>query len=112
MYERRSSMESFDRRRAQSPSGSERRKLSFNPVGEWSPPAAQEVSVGAFEISKSRRIAQVGIAVVYCLLAAGIVFGYAALKPVLIQQGVYRDLCTKKEVDDRVWVRLLCITLL
>jgi MFS family permease len=104
MYERRSSMEAFDRWRAQSPSGSERRKLSFNPVGEWSPPAAQEVSVGAFEVSKSRRIAQVGIAVVYCLLAAGIVFGYAALKPVLIQQGVYRDLCTKKEVEDGVWV--------
>ena len=60
--------------------------------------------MGAFEVSKSRRIAQVGVAVVYCLLAAGIVFGYAALKPVLIQQGVYRDLCTKKEVEDGVWV--------
>lgn len=104
MYERRSSMESFDRWRAQSPTGSERRKLSFNPVSEWSPPVAQELSVGAFEVSKKRRIAQVGFAVVYCLLAAGVVFGYAAIKPVLIEQGVYRDRCSKQELEDGVWV--------
>ena len=99
-------MESFSRNapRPQSPTGSERRKLSFNPLGEWSPPTAQEVSVGAFEVSKRLRILQVGVAVVYCLLAAGIVFGYAALKPVLIQQGVYKDRCTKKELEDGVWV--------
>lgn len=29
----------------------------------------------------------------YCLFAAGIVFGYAALKPVLKKEGAYRDLC-------------------
>ena len=104
MYERRSSMESFDRWRTQSPTGSERRKLSFNPLGEWSPPAQQEVSVGAFEVSKKRRLLQVGVAVIYCLFAAGIVFGYAALKPVLIDQGVYRDRCTRKELEDGVWV--------
>jgi MFS family permease len=28
-----------------------------------------------------------------CSLASGIVFGFAALKPVLIEEGVYRDLC-------------------
>lgn len=38
-------------------------------------------------------------AVIYCLLAAGIVFGYAAIKPVLIQEGVYRNLCTKDELE-------------
>lgn len=95
-------MESFGHR-TESPSGSERRKLSFNPVSEWSPPT-QEVSVGAFEVSKRRRLVQVGIAVLYCLFAAGIVFGYAALKPVLIDQGVYREQCTDKELEDGVWV--------
>ena len=71
-------MESFDRNwRSQSPTGSERRKLSFNPVGTWVPPAAQEEPVGAFEVSAATRIVQVGIAVVYCLLAAGVVFGFA-----------------------------------
>ncbi len=42
---------------------------------------------------------QVVIAVIYCLFAAGIVFGYAALKPVLIQEEVYRDRCTQDELD-------------
>lgn len=36
---------------------------------------------------------QVGVTVVYCFFAAGIVFGYAALKPVLKSEGAYQDLC-------------------
>ena len=43
-------------------------------------------------------IAQVVVAVIYCLFAAGIVFGYAALKPVLIKEGVYRDECSEEEI--------------
>ena len=31
--------------------------------------------------------------VIYCLFAAGVVFGYAALKPVLKQEGAYQDVC-------------------
>lgn len=31
--------------------------------------------------------------VVYCLFAAGVVFGYAALKPVLKKEGAYQDIC-------------------
>jgi len=70
--------------RASSPTGSERRKLSFNPVGSWVPNVAHEEPVAAFEVSKIKRIAQVAVACVYCLFAAGVVFGYAAIKPVLI----------------------------
>ncbi|KAI4242743.1 MAG: hypothetical protein LQ352_007175 [Teloschistes flavicans] len=40
-------------------------------------------------------VVQVATAVVYCLFAAGIVFGYAALKPVLLDEGVYRHDCPK-----------------
>lgn len=36
---------------------------------------------------------QVLAAVVYCLFAAGVVFGYAALKPVLKKEGAYQDVC-------------------
>lgn len=106
LFERRSSMESFDRWREQSPTGSERRKLSFNPVGGWEAPTGEDlqISIGAFEVSKTKRIAQVAIAVLYCLLAAGPVFGFAALKPVLVQEGVYRETCTKHELRDGVWV--------
>ncbi|SMY18621.1 unnamed protein product [Zymoseptoria tritici ST99CH_1A5] len=105
MFERRSSMESFERWRSQSPTGSERRKLSFNPVGEWTPQPSEAIApVGAFEVSKGKRIAQVAVAVVYCLFAAGPVFGFAAFKPVLVQEGVYQDKCTAKEVEEGVWV--------
>lgn len=38
----------------------------------------------------------------YCLLSAGVIFGYAALKPILIKEGVYRDRCTADEVEDGV----------
>jgi MFS family permease len=42
---------------------------------------------------------QIVVAVIYCLFAAGIVFGYAAIKPVLIREQVYRSLCTPKEIE-------------
>lgn len=108
MYERRSSMESFDRRQDRRGSEQLQRKLSFNPVGgEWEGrPGEQQpqIPIGAFEVSKTKRILQVFIAVIYCLLAAGVVFGFAAIKPVLIDQGVYRDRCTREELRDGVWV--------
>lgn len=44
------------------------------------------------------------IAVIYCFLAAGIVFGFAALKPILIREKVYRNLCTRAELDEDVSV--------
>lgn len=47
-------------------------------------------------------LVQVIVAVIYCLFAAGIVFGYAAIKPVLIREKVYRNLCTKEELDKNV----------
>ncbi|PGH11167.1 hypothetical protein AJ79_05009 [Helicocarpus griseus UAMH5409] len=56
-------------------------------------------TLAAFEVSKWKRIAQVSVAVIYCILSAGVVFGYAALKPILIDEGVYRNLCTKEELD-------------
>jgi MFS family permease len=45
---------------------------------------------------------QVILAVIYCLFATGIVFGYAALKPVLIREHVYRNLCTADELKRKV----------
>ncbi|KAL2864952.1 putative MFS transporter Fmp42 [Aspergillus lucknowensis] len=55
-------------------------------------------TTGAFEIGSGRRILQVFVAVVYCFFAAGIVFGFAALKPVFIREGVYGDSCFGEEV--------------
>ena len=41
----------------------------------------------------SRHVVQIFCACLWCLLASGIIFGFAALKPVLIQEGVYSELC-------------------
>lgn len=98
------------------------RRMSFNPVSDWGPELHQKPSVVSTytkeEVSKGKRICkasdnvqdsstyshqdtvQVAVAVTYCLFAAGVVFGYAAIKPVLIEEGVYRNQCTKKELED------------
>ncbi|KAL7270000.1 hypothetical protein RUND412_007307 [Rhizina undulata] len=60
--------------------------------------------LGAFEVSRGKRLLQVALAVISCLLSAGVVFGYAALKPVLVREGVYREECTEEELREGVWV--------
>ncbi|RYO94996.1 hypothetical protein DL763_003892 [Monosporascus cannonballus] len=75
------------------------RKLTFNPLPEsWNPAIPENVDhpgqpVGAFEVTQWKRILQVSVTVFYCLFAAGVVFGYAALKPVLKNEGAYHDVC-------------------
>ncbi|KAH7377301.1 major facilitator superfamily domain-containing protein [Pyrenochaeta sp. MPI-SDFR-AT-0127] len=81
---------------------SRHRKLSFNPVGTWTEATGEEATIGAFEVPKWKRLLQVFFAVIYCLFAAGVVFGYAAIKPVLLEEGVYRDQCTKEELEQKV----------
>ncbi|KAF7592131.1 hypothetical protein BBP40_000679 [Aspergillus hancockii] len=53
-------------------------------------------TTGAFEVGRTKRILQVCVAIIYCFLAAGTVFGFAALKPVLIKEGVYHDMCSNE----------------
>ncbi|KAF2124556.1 MFS general substrate transporter [Dothidotthia symphoricarpi CBS 119687] len=89
--------------REASPSSRDR-KLSFNPVGTWTEATGELPTVGAFEVPKWKRLLQVFLAVIYCLFAAGVVFGYAAIKPVLLEEGVYRDRCTKDELEQGVSV--------
>ncbi|KAK9773660.1 putative Major facilitator superfamily (MFS) profile domain-containing protein [Seiridium cardinale] len=74
------------------------RKLTFNPLPEsWDPTPAkddpQATSVGAFEVPRWKRIVQLVVTVIYCLFSAGVVFGYAAIKPVLKTEGAYQDVC-------------------
>ncbi|KAK3337050.1 major facilitator superfamily domain-containing protein [Cercophora scortea] len=98
-----SSLETFahlvprdQRSRRSSDASSRARKISFNPLPvEWDPPTLDSVhAVGAFEVPKWKRILQVTITVIYCLFAAGVVFGYAAIKPVLKSEGAYLDVCS------------------
>ncbi|KAH8657459.1 major facilitator superfamily domain-containing protein [Tricladium varicosporioides] len=108
LLQRVTSFEHLSPERGRSPTGSQSprdRKLSFSPLpGSWAPVEVQQgdQAIGAFEVPKSKRILQVIAAVVYCLFSAGIVFGYAAIKPVLVDENVYRNLCTKKELEEGV----------
>ncbi|RFU25658.1 hypothetical protein B7463_g10686, partial [Scytalidium lignicola] len=104
LLERVTSFESFSPERGRSPADFARRKLSFNPLPGTALVVEPVESIGAFQVSKSRRIVQVALAVIYCLASAGIVFGYAALKPILVQEKVYRDFCTQDELDQNVRV--------
>lgn len=45
------------------------------------------------DVPQSRRITQVLCAIVWCLLSGGPIFGFAALKPILVTEHVYEKVC-------------------
>ncbi|KAK3394668.1 major facilitator superfamily domain-containing protein [Podospora didyma] len=99
-----SSLETFailhtdQRSRRSSDASARARKLSFNPLPQsWDPPALEQIhAVGAFEVPKWKRVLQVTVTVIYCLFSAGVVFGYAAIKPVLKHEGAYQHICREQ----------------
>ncbi|KAK4251892.1 protein FMP42 [Corynascus novoguineensis] len=107
-----SSIETFttvptaSRSRRTSDASTRARKLSFNPLPQrWDPPTTIDklAAVGAFKVPRWKRLFQVAVGVVSCFCAAGIVFGYAAIKPVLKAEGAYRRTCTaQNESPDAV----------
>ncbi|GAA99771.1 uncharacterized protein L969DRAFT_52196 [Mixia osmundae IAM 14324] len=60
----------------------------------------------ASEVPVAKRVAQVICSVFFCLTCAGLIFGFAALKPVLVDEGIYSELCTQDELQRDVWVCL------
>ncbi|RMZ78204.1 hypothetical protein DV738_g4047, partial [Chaetothyriales sp. CBS 135597] len=76
--------------------------LSYDPLPKPEPAANRPEAVGAYKVSTTKRIAQVVVGVIICLLASGIVFGFAALKQILIEEGVYQHLCTEHELKKNV----------
>ncbi|KAL2184205.1 MFS general substrate transporter [Thermothelomyces heterothallicus CBS 203.75] len=84
------------RSRRTSDASTRARKLTFNPLPQrWDPPTTldQLAAVGAFKVPKWKRLLQVTAGVASCFFGAGIVFGYAAIKPVLRAEGAYRRIC-------------------
>ncbi|ORX36384.1 major facilitator superfamily domain-containing protein [Kockovaella imperatae] len=49
------------------------------------------------EVSRTKRLAQAGSSVIFCFFLVGIVFGFAALKPILVDSGVYSEYCNGQE---------------
>ncbi|CAG8364682.1 unnamed protein product [Penicillium salamii] len=80
-----------------------RRKISYDvlqPPNEGIPVAELRPGSLAYDHSPSKRIIQVIVTVLACWSASGIVFGFAALKPVLVEEGVYRERCTPPEIEE------------
>lgn len=48
--------------------------------------------------SLAKRVLQICCSIAWCLVAAGPVFGFAALKPILISEGVYSERCNVESV--------------
>ncbi|GAP87296.2 putative major facilitator superfamily transporter [Rosellinia necatrix] len=89
------------------------RRLSFNPLPEsWDPVITRDVdrpaqTIGAFEVPQWKRILQIVCAVTYCLFAAGVVFGYAAIKPILKKTGAYQNICEGNDVCIEIRLNLM-----
>ncbi|KAI1504365.1 major facilitator superfamily domain-containing protein [Biscogniauxia marginata] len=88
-------------------------RLSFNPLPEsWDPTTVKSAHhpgqpVGAFEVPQWKRVLQIAVTVFYCFLSAGVVFGYAALKPVLKQEGAYQDICNGVDTCVEIHLNLM-----
>ncbi|KAH8202634.1 hypothetical protein TruAng_003235 [Truncatella angustata] len=88
------------------------RKLTFNPLPEsWAPALPKDdpqvASVGAFEVPRWKRIVQLAVTVTYCLFSAGVVFGYAAIKPVLKTEGAYQEVCRGDDTCIEIHLNLM-----
>ncbi|KAH6644614.1 major facilitator superfamily domain-containing protein [Boeremia exigua] len=83
-----------------------RRVISYDALHRPLEPAAGDTDGGVtqYTVSTFKRAAQVFAVVLACWFASGIVFGFAALKPILVKEGVFRDLCTQEELDEDVEV--------
>ncbi|KAL3474246.1 major facilitator superfamily domain-containing protein [Aspergillus californicus] len=92
-----------------------RRKISYD---LFPPPVSvieDKEATAAYKVPTSKRIgvlspaseekgvltcpAQVFVTILACWFGSGIIFGYAALKPILVAQGVYQDLCADEDLE-------------
>ncbi|KAI1354260.1 amino acid transporter [Xylaria sp. FL0043] len=90
------------------------RPLSYNPLAASDAIESPEQIVeplphiAAYKVSTARRMAQVVFGATMCCLASGIVFGFASLKPILVAEGVYGELCDAELSEGSPLVRVPC----
>ncbi|RWA15039.1 hypothetical protein EKO27_g124 [Xylaria grammica] len=90
------------------------RPLSYNPLVttdhlESLEPVVEPLPhIAAYKVSAGKRMAQVAFGAIMCCLASGIVFGFASLKPILIAEGVYSELCDTDPSDENRPDRIPC----
>ncbi|KAF2266432.1 MFS transporter-like protein Fmp42 [Lojkania enalia] len=76
-----------------------RRTISYDALKRPEEIPEENAGITPYKVSTTRRLAQVVTTVLACWFASGIVFGFAALKPILVREGVFRELCTKEELN-------------
>ncbi|KAF2827874.1 MFS general substrate transporter [Ophiobolus disseminans] len=83
------------------PSKTIKRVISYDAIKKPELPVAGEEYGGLtpYKVSTTKRVVQIVTIVLACWFASGIIFGFAALKPILIKEGVFRDRCTAEEID-------------
>ncbi|KAE8154650.1 putative MFS transporter [Aspergillus avenaceus] len=77
-----------------------RRNISYDVLPPPSVALEHKEATPAYKVSTSKRVAQVFVTLLACWFASGIVFGFAALKPVMINEGVYRNLCMDESLSE------------
>ncbi|KAF2194441.1 MFS transporter-like protein Fmp42 [Zopfia rhizophila CBS 207.26] len=85
-------------------SKSVKRVISYDAL---KPPEETQEEYGGvtpYNVSAAKRIAQIITTVLACWFASGIVFGFAALKPILVKEGVFRELCKPEEINMNIEV--------
>lgn len=96
--------------------------ISYDPIPSAGPRAKKVPTLAPYEVSAGKRIgerrwrwvvlnnwltswaAQVFVGVFSCVTASGIIFGFDALKSILIEEKVYREYCTPDELRENVRV--------
>ncbi|OOQ83449.1 putative MFS transporter [Penicillium brasilianum] len=81
------------------------RKISYDVLQTPSHPVPDEEqppATPAYNVSAAKRLMQVIFTILACWAASGILFGYAALKPILVEEGLYHDQCTQEELQEGV----------
>ncbi|KAL2832487.1 major facilitator superfamily domain-containing protein [Aspergillus cavernicola] len=76
-----------------------KRKISYDLFPQPISVVEDKAATPQYKVSTAKRIVQVLVTILACWFGSGIIFGYAALKPVLVAQGVYRDLCAEEDLN-------------
>ncbi|KAL2434107.1 Protein FMP42 [Exophiala dermatitidis] len=78
--------------------------ISYDPLPNVGHRHEKLQTLAPYEVPAPKRLAQVIVGVLSCVTASGIVFGFDALKTILIDEKVYRKYCSAEELRENVRV--------
>ncbi|EHY60776.1 Protein FMP42 [Exophiala dermatitidis] len=78
--------------------------ISYDPLPNVGHRHEKLQTLAPYEVPAPKRLAQVIVGVLSCVTASGIVFGFDALKTILIDEKIYRKYCSAEELRENVRV--------